>query len=249
MKSNVEPIKVYWAATNDDDFPRWNMMYTDPEPVIGDQMKNRNSAAHWSDNYLQCPAYRSIAGNMYSLITPISSEYEYQHSPNPAEKGTLTHRSKNFINGMVVRPPTVNGAPLVRLSMVWLMFAEEPLLMEFLPPFLHKTESSKYGAIIPGQYDIGQWFRGINPEFQLWDGETTLKVEEGEPLAYVRFITDRPVELVRFTMTQQLRDLADSCSGSPSTFGVLKPLKDRYRRFMGTKSNNVALKYIKENLI
>jgi hypothetical protein len=249
MKSK-EPIKIYWAPVEEDqqEHPRWNILYTDPTNVLAGASSKKNRSVG-TDSYLFCPSYKDVVQNMFSLNAPIRSEYIYVESPAPGEKPELVFSGKGGLNGEIVRGPTLEGHLLMRASMRWIFFAEEPITMELTPPFLDKTENSQYGAIVPGRFDIGQWFRGINLEFQLWEGVNELKIEKGEPMAYVRFMTDRPVELVRFDMTNKLTKIADSCVQAPSTFGLFGSLQERYNIFNASKTNRLTLKHIKENLL
>lgn len=245
MSKKNEPIKVYWSPTEVDGL-RWSLLYEEPANILKEITPRKNLDVNY-DSYLFCPSYKAIASNTFSLIAPMRSEFVYQEN-FPGEQPYLEFPGRGGLGGSIDRRPTLNGSPLINVAMNWFFFCEEPLEMEITPPYLHKTESSQYGAIVPGRVDIGQWFRSMNVEFQLWEDETELKIEAGQPIAYVRFLTDRPVELVRFTMTEKLEELAMACITMPSTFGLLKSLQERYDRFNKTKTGSLVMKNIQENL-
>jgi hypothetical protein len=242
-----ESIKVYWApvAGQQEDAAMRNILYKDPINVLDDvsKLKNRDVG---TDSYLFCPAYKAVTENMFYLESPSRSEFIYHESPAAGEWPGLQGTG---LGGDIPRGPSLIDHRLLRFSMGYIFFAEEPLLMELTPPYLHETEAAKYGKVVPGQFDVGKWFRAITLEYELNAGVTELKIEKDEPMAYVRFMTDRPVELVRFDLTDRIRKIADSCVQTPVTFGRFKPLQDRYDKFMGSRSNELALKYIKENLL
>jgi hypothetical protein len=250
MKSK-EPIKVYWAPIEADHYGqhgRWNILYDDPVNVFDDYRKNRNPNTG-TDNYFYCPAYKAITQNMFSISSPLRSEFIYQESPADGEPPHIVYPHEGGLGAEANRAPSMTGHRLMTVVLQHIFLAEEPLLMELTPPYLHKTEASQYGAVVPGQFDVGQWFRGINFEYQLWDGVQELKLGKDEPMGYVRFITDRPVELIRFDVTDKLLKIADSCVQSINMMGRFKPLSERYERFTRSRSNDLALKYIKENLL
>ena len=132
--------------------------------------------------------------------------------------------------------------------MRYALFAEESLQLAINSPYFQKAEHLKYGAIVPGTFDIGNWYRPIIPEFNLWADNNYFHIQSGEPLMYWHFNTDKEIILKRYERTQKLSDIADSLVG----FKLVKSssnLFSRYRNFNETSLRSIILKEIKNNLV
>ena len=49
----------------------------------------------------------------------------------------------------------------------------------------------QYGAVTPGQFNIGKWFRPIQTEINLWENINTFSINKDEPLAFINFLTSK----------------------------------------------------------
>ena len=68
-----------------------------------------------------------------------------------------------------------------------------------LPAYYHDNGYTRSVDAICGSYDIGRWFRpGVRPLFQKKPGATSININEGDALMYVKFNTDEKIELVEF---------------------------------------------------
>jgi hypothetical protein len=106
-----------------------------------------------------------------------------------------------------------------------------------------------YGTSVPGAFDISQWFRPHVFEVQMWDQVGTFIVKEGEPLFTIEFITNRPIVLKKFAMSEALVKYSDSCVDSYKFFGQWIGLAKKYKIFKNTKMDKLILKEIKNNLV
>ena len=77
--------------------------------------------------------------------------------------------------------------PMFQFNLNYLFIADEPCLMEILPPFMHKDKFP--GEVIGGSYNIHSWVRSISWGFVFNDIKKPLVVKRGDPLCYVKFTT------------------------------------------------------------
>jgi hypothetical protein len=128
------------------------------------------------------------------------------------------------------------------------MFCEEDVDVSFTGPYFHKSEYSRYGSIIPGEFNIGSWFRPYVFEMQTWSNSGEIHLKEYEPLFYAEIKTNKKIVLKQFNLNDKLIAYAKECIKSPIIFPKL-PLVDRYAKFKNVSLNTKILKEIKNNLI
>jgi len=120
--------------------------------------------------------------------------------------------------------------------------------MQFTAPYFLNAPHLKYGAVTPGQYNIGKWFRPIQTEINLWDNVKEFKIKKDEPLAFLNFLTNKKINFKMFHMSDDLAKIMTVCA-TASTWEVNVPLVSRYLRFHESKMLQKTLKLIKQNLI
>jgi hypothetical protein len=112
----------------------------------------------------------------------------------------------------------------------------------------HQAPHMQYGAIVPGSFDIGKWYRPIISEFNLWEGNNKFHIQAYEPLMYWEFFTNKKVILKRYERTQKLYDITSSIVN----FKLVKRgsnMLSRYKRFDESALRAIILKEIKNNLV
>jgi hypothetical protein len=224
----------------------WNFIYGEPSTLFSDSSKVRNPDAG-SESFLACPAMTKSLKRTYVFTNPVHSEYEY--SATSIENVTIKPLSKTFMGLEMIRKPTLLTGPTMVYKLQYIFFASESLTAKFTPPYFHKAKHTVYGSIVPGEYDIGQWFRPYVCELQLWNTSGDLIIEKDEPIMYAEFMTDKKVTLKRFVLSKELYHLSTMGSKSISTFGRGVSLEERYRIFGKTRTKDVVLKEIQKNLL
>lgn len=245
MTTTYEPIVVYWSPyySKDTSNENWNILYSEPVQLYKELNDRRETSTPAKSNILSCPASSTRFKNTYIFKNTLTTHYLFKN-------GESLSQNKNYINMSIVRPPSIKNNLMVALRMNWVFFTDEDsLTMHLNPPYFNKYSYSDYGVLCSGGFDIGKWFRPIALEFNLWDNVKEFKVLDEEPLFYVEFITDRPVILKRFYMSDEVRSFVTASTISVKTMGEWLPLKKRYEQFKRTKSKEIILKEIKSNLI
>ena len=129
-----------------------------------------------------------------------------------------------------------------------MFFSEEPLDLTITPPYMHKTKQAQQGFISAVSFDISSWFRPYVLIYQLWEGVDTITIEEDEPIAYLKFNTEKKVVFKPFKLTLELESQTNACLDHKHT----KPhqsMEELYDRFHRTGMHKRVLKEIKENVI
>ena len=246
-----DTLTVYWAphsTPTEDGIGNWNMLYEEPQSLF----------KYWTQfgikdepeaSMIQCPAFQNLSKNTYVFNSPIDTSYSFNAPSTIGHQIELKPETKEYIAAFIPRNQTMSVGPNMELSLRLHMFAEEPLEVMLTGPYLHKTEYTKSGVLTSGQFDIGQWFRPINCEIQLFGQSGQIDFKKDEPLFYVKFLTNKKIELKRFELTPELDTYAKKCIGAKIIFGLRKPLNFYYDKFMKTRTRDIVLKKIKENLI
>ena len=242
-----KPITVYWAPAfnidqNDND---WSLLYLKPKSLYKELQETRFEGAP-SGNLLACPAFSNKHKNTYVFRSSQPCHYQYDYENNNKVLNTLDPRSYYLSS---TRDQAFSFGPSFEFSFHHIFFADEPLTASFTPPYYHEPKHTKYGASVPGEFDIGQWFRPFNFEIQTWKNKSEIIIEEKEPLFYVEFKTDRPIIFKEFLINKQLANYSRMCSKSQNILGFGKSLLSKYTRFNEVGLREKILFEIKNNTI
>ena len=242
------PLIVYWGPRSAANtyVGEWNMLYEEPTNLFSDltSQKNLNTKGN---SFFSCPASSNRLKKTFVFRNNLHASFSY-NGEDPNNVQVTSNTVANVGLSSKRQSALIKGASLV-YEMQYTFFAEEPVLAMMSSPMFHKAGYLKYGALVPGEYDISKWFRPLNLEFQMWDSSGVFILEEGEPLFYLEVKTDRPVELKRFEFSPKLVEYSDSCRNSPVSYGSHLSLNKRYHRFVSTRTNELVLKEIKNNLL
>jgi hypothetical protein len=234
-------IKVYWCPVSEKSDMDWNILFYDPELLMSNLNINKNKPTPAS-NFFKCPAFINEVKNTFVLKNPISSEY-IKHD------NTFIPISPAYVALNFPHDDTLKNNKLVSYKMSWIFFTEEDSLeMSLTSPYFSNSPHLQYGSIVPGRFDIGKWFRNINTEFNIWEDSDRLSIEDKEPIAYVKFHTNKNIDLVRFTMNDRLEGISNT-TGRSSTWMPHQTLIERYKKFKETRTKDVVLREIKKNLL
>ena len=252
---NNDSIVVYWSPGYNADIQDWTFLYPKPKTLFSStrqHVSNKNNQVDMEKNssILACPAISAKFKKIAVFENPMSCSYTYDFS-NFLENGdfSIENKTKNYISYKVERQPTIDYGPSITFALSYILFSEESLDAYFTPPMFHPPKYMKNGSAIPGEFNIGKWFRPFNFEVQMWSQKGEFILEKNEPLFYVEFKTEKKVILKRFTMTQELYNASAACSESYRLFGSDQTLEDKYDRFMNTDMRDRVLSEIKKNVV
>jgi hypothetical protein len=244
-------VNVYWSphSTYEDiEIGEWNMLYSDPTTLFEDLYKLKTKDAG-NANYFTCPATSKQYQKTFVFKNELESKYKFDFSSSNPEENYFLNEPGPHLSYEIIRRPTITTGPMVGINMYYVFFSDEPLKASFTPPMMHPPKYTKYGTVIPGSFDIGQWFRPFHLEMQMWNNKGELKLENQEPLFYVSFDTEKKVKLQRFKMTGAANSYLRFCSSTRKVWGLDSSLEERYKRFKRTRMRELILKEIKENLL
>lgn len=237
-------ITVYYASPDNlQETQDWSILYKEPISLNKYLLKNINkerSSDVQNRGFMSCTAYKGLTNNTYVVENPIESSYTLD--------GDMQSTSKNSLSALYKREPQLNNQILFEYNYPLIFFAEESLEMQFTAPYFLNAPHLKYGAVTPGQYNIGSWFRPIQTEINLWENKKEFKIKKGEPLAFLNFLTNKKINFEMFHMSDDLSRIMTVCA-TASTWEVNVPLVNRYARFHESKMLKKTLKLIRENLV
>jgi len=239
---NNKPIKIYWSPYyQQPEIQEWSLLFKKPSTLYSNLLKEKIKKPT-PGSVFSCPAFLEKTKKTLVFENTLSSSYQYNEHQ-------IKNISESFLAANKVRDSIFNFGPSFQFSLSTCFFSEEPLVLSFTSPYFHKSKHLNYGSIIPGEFDIGQWFRSFNPEFQMWNNEGEFHLEENEPIYYAEFKTKRPIILYRFELTEKLERYGASLVSSTDLFGKGQSLLDRYNRFKQVGFREKILTEINKNLI
>ncbi len=249
--SKEDTINVYWAPAYDvvdfdtNKIKEWGMLYPDPKNLFNSlNEEKRNDSG--TTSFFTCPATKNLFKKIYAFKNTLNSEYFYDFSNN---NKTIQPTSREYLNVEQAHDYNINVGPLIKINLNYIFFADKPLNASFTAPFFSNSEYLQYGTPVPGEFDIGQWFRPYNLELQMWRTSGKLKIKSGEDLFYTKFNTEKKIKLHRFYMNEKLESYMYHCMQYRDMFGQFRPLAERYLSFKNARLRDSILKEINKNLI
>jgi len=234
---------VYWSPFSVmEKYPSVQLLYDTPDSLISDLIVRRNKEAN-GDNWFQCHAFQASIKNTFVLKLPFSIAFGLDADLGAFEIGQEYGDKMQFVQ---IKQPSVIDAYTFTVRGNWIFWSEEPLTITTSPAHYHKPVVD--GFYVGGSFDIGRWFRPVEGAIQLNEGVNTVHIKRNDPLAYIKFNTDEPVELKRFYMTKELEELHWGCVKYKQE-DPHRALGYLYDKFTKRGLNDVITKEIKRNLV
>ena len=242
-----KPINVYWAVANEGMDVDWQLMMEPVHTLRRDIYNNKNRSNKDRQTFLKCPAVTTVINNTLVWRAPKNTSVDIE------VKDGMVELHKRIDNGDMFHwysehQPTISNNILITLDYHIIFFADADVDVLFSAPYFSKAPHLQYGAILPGKFNVGSWFRPYNAEMNLWAGNTHMEFKESEPIAYFTFLTDEKIKVQQFRMTEDLRAISYSMT-STGTWLPFKSLQERYQMFKQRNMRGVILNKIKENLV
>lgn len=239
-----KPIVVYWSPYVDDaSEPDWSFLYPKPTTLFKDHFKNKDPES--TNHLFMCPASATKMKKTIVFNSPMSFGYNYDFS---GDKQELSISGRTGLLMYQARPRMLTSGPNFKIGLGYSFFASESLEVSFTSPFFHKTKYMESCSTIPGNFDIGNWYRPYSIEIQTWSDKGNIEFVEGEPLFYAEFKTDRPVIIKRYKNTESLTKFSHACMETPQMFGLNQTLKKKYEQFRSVGLREKILHEITQNL-
>ena len=203
------------------------------------QHENKNNP----DTIFVCKSFLQHTKNMYLMKNPFDINIKIENNK------VLNFGDKQLDHMLQTRRLQVKDAYNFNYNPSYIFFSEQSLEMEVLSPFMHKNTFCKNGYIYPGVFNINAWFRPVNAALQFYDNtDKTIVSLKGDPVMYIKFLTDEPVRLKRFTTNQELKNIISTVL-TYKRYDPNRPLDYLYNKFKSSGLQKKTLKLIKENLI
>ena len=249
MNKNKKPIVVYWAPEALLEKEHQQILLELPFiPVMKYLQKNRKKEIlpkrsiedPNSNGYHMCPALHELTENLFYIKAPFSVNLSIN------EDGSINN--SNYSTWFQQRNTSIENGKSLDFDFSYMLFCEEELNVSITPPYLHQTSQPEYGFICSVKWDISSWFRPHNLIYQLWPNKNNLYFERDEPLAYLKFETERPVIFKEYKLTPEILNIASACLKHKYIIG-LEPMEKLYKKFTQTSMKKRLILEIKKNLI
>jgi len=241
---------VYWSPWyQNSNIYTENYLAHYPMDSVYKDLSEHKETRNVRDNFFNCHAFKNFCKDLYLLRNPYSIDLEYFPQENrfrsrKKPKGSMMDLSVTT----QAKEPSVKDCLTVNYCVNWIYFADKPVTIQTMSPFMHNSEIYKTSYYVPGSYDISQWFRPFEVAVQMRPNETSLKSNEREPLVYAKFISEEPIEFKRFYLTESLINHSTSCI-SLKKFKSFKSFPEMYKVFSSTFLKKRILNEIKQNVI
>ena len=233
----MKPINVYWTCIEKE----W-LRAEVPEPLSTSFYRDRKYDKDYPDvNMHFCPATNEHFKNMFTLKSLYS--YKFKIIDNNVV-------SNDYDQDFFARHVNIKSVEkkLFSFNQSFIFFTEDESLPATLsiPPYLEDNNITERCIIMPGELDIGKWFRNIDMSFYLKNKYDEFVIEEGEIFSYIKFHTDKKINFIPFRQTPKLNELLfdqiNSKSNKKKIFSI-----DKFYSIFNTKK--LIIKEIKDNLL
>jgi hypothetical protein len=152
-----------------------------------------------------------------------------------------------FENMLHLRSP-VDG--MITAKIRYVFFCEEPLDIFTTGPHFSNNDFTRAARLIPGQFNIGKWFRPVECAMLVDPTIDRVKMNRGDDYCYVNFMTDENITFKKFGVNTELAKLMTENVMLKNYIGLkYSRLSYWYNHFNQSKQRSTILREIKNNLI
>jgi hypothetical protein len=230
-------MKVYYAF--DDNVNISKLAYLEIENLYSDLLE-RYKQDEDIKKYLRCYAAIKDLKNTFIVKSPVDFNVFLDHET----KNIFCDKGDDFLASYF---DITKGS--IQIGQQLYLFSEESLTVTQLPPYLHDVPYNEYYGVT-GSFDISKWFRPIVPGLiskNLNSKNNNISVKRGDPLYYIKFNTDKDIELINYSMNENLIKYSLDCFGYKN-FVYSQKLEKLYNVFMNKKYNKKIIREIRKEL-
>lgn len=238
---------IYWGASSFHE-----QMYLGlhgPSPAFADAKvlsEKLTQKTQWTD-FTRCPSLIQYSNNLFSLKSPIDLDFIY-------DGNTVIFDHNQYPIDFIGRIATERDlkAGLISLGLCpYMFFAEGDCEMQLSGSTMADNEFTQNCIVLPGQYNVGKWFRGIDFGFFIKNKNVKVSIKKGDTIANLRFLTDEKITFKKFFITNECNNLANLVVNYKHSqkFPLNKYLASMYNDFQSSKLRNQVLKEINANLM
>jgi len=189
--------------------------------------------------YFKCPAAKKEHENIFAVKAP--REFSFEWDPKLKK-----YSSKYITNPQILKQFLfVRGGAMASLGYFNYFFSEENIEMSQLPAYYNENNFVNSVFLTSGKYNISKWFRHVDPSFIM--KKNKIDIKRGDTLFYVKFHTNKKVNLKNFNVTKGILDFAKKTTDL-KLFEKNLALEKMYKIFCSRSLNKRILKEIKNNL-
>jgi len=244
-----KPIEVFWApAPFKSTDQQFNFEYDAPVAVLNPFGKGQTNK-----EILACPAVRDTVRNLYAFKSPLGDRHKFPPGKlaeleEQAADNTYFRGEGGRISLIKIRRSGLHGYINLNYNISWVFHASEPLTMKTSAPHFPATTPAPGTYMVPGQLDVGRWFRQINLDYHVPVNAKEFYVQKNDPLMFMDFQTDRKIKFRRFIPTPELQQLALEFADSSVTHRR-SSMAERYEYARRSKMDLVAKKLIQDAVV
>jgi len=254
----MSEIIIYWGV--DTSYTTEGLRVEPPVPILNKLFRDRIPSGPIAAevNYNKCPALHDELLNVYGMKSIYDYFFEIDTNSKQMNWGgpqeiALSYDEEFFNTHLNARSFEGN---LFSFSETLVFFTETPsLIMSQLPAFLEDNNIVKNTICIPGQFDIGKYFRFLDYAWHFRKGYNRIEFSREEIYYYIKFHTKEKIKFQRFMFTPELVFLNETMKNAKfrKKSDILSKLKSNaleyyYNIFDKYNFKNKMLKIIKENL-
>ena len=228
-------INVYWSCLENE-----SLRSKEPEPLL--KTYYNSDIYDPSTNISKCPSFNDYFKNVFCL----KSIYDYSFTYH---EGTQVASTSFFDQDFFDKHVIVRSRPKKMFSFTtkFVFFTEEKsLLMSAEMPSLIENNLVNNLMWIPGQFDIGRWYRNIDFAFYMKNGIDSFDIKEGDIFYQLRFHTNEKINFIKFYENDKLKSFRDLVIDSKKYKIKNKGIEDYYNMFDLKKK---IIKEIKKNSV
>ena len=231
---------VYWSKFNLLSEVNSQIFDLEPKPVHSEYVKKIGKPIDSSSNWLSCPAVINYTKNTFFIKNPldVSVRINANNTVDAKTPGSaMLLGIRDFNEKSIVLDYFINIS----------LFSESVISVSQISPYM-EDNLSKGSYLIPGKFNIGEWFRPLNASYFIKDKDVDFILKKDDPLYYLVFDTDDKIEFKEFYYTDSLIEIVNSTVGL-KRYKKNIPLMNLNDMFKEQKLDKIVLKEIKKGLI
>ena len=151
--------------------------------------------------YNRCPAFVDELKNLYGM----KSYYDYTLKFGKNDVSSPDYTQEFFHRHFTIKSFKGN---LFEFQENLFFFTDEPSLeMSLLPAYMEDNSVVNSTIMIPGQFDIGKYFRGLQFAFHMKQNCNEIIFNRKEICCYIKFHTKKKLQFKQFLWTPEINQM------------------------------------------